>query len=229
MKFEATQGFFLWNFPSQFGGFIMDKISIWEICGGLFAFLVGAAFHYAFEWANYYRGVAWLFAVNESVWEHLKLAFWPLFLFAIPEYYALRKESKNFFFAKSSAFIIAPATIMVVFYTYTYFTRNNILFLDISSFALGIIFAQITADHILHTRYKGPIIENISIAVIGLIMTIFVLFTYFPPNFTLFIDQIVNYGGILSPEDYGLTIRLNCDIASKNQTTLINIKKYLPD
>ena len=68
----------------------------WETIGVLFIVLAGSALHFVFEWTGYWRPVAWLAAVNESVWEHFKLAFWPSLFFAVVEYAAIRKSANNF-------------------------------------------------------------------------------------------------------------------------------------
>ena len=49
----------------------------WEIAGALTVLGVASALHFAFEWSNNFRLLAPFVPVNESIWEHLKMAFWP--------------------------------------------------------------------------------------------------------------------------------------------------------
>jgi hypothetical protein len=49
----------------------------WELVGIAAIFLTGSALHSVFDWTGHWRPIAWFAAVNESVWEHFKLAFWP--------------------------------------------------------------------------------------------------------------------------------------------------------
>jgi len=61
----------------------------WELAGIAVIFLAGSALHSAFDWTGHWRPIAWFAPVNESVWEHLKLAFWPGILYTMLEYPAL--------------------------------------------------------------------------------------------------------------------------------------------
>ena len=55
----------------------------WEITGAIFIIVIGLALHFVFSWTGGWRPVAVVAAVNESIWEHLKLAFWPGLLWAL--------------------------------------------------------------------------------------------------------------------------------------------------
>src|SRR6056297_1692189 len=48
-----------------------------EMAGAVFIILVGSTLHFVFDWTGGWRPAALFAAVNESIWEHLKLAFWP--------------------------------------------------------------------------------------------------------------------------------------------------------
>ena len=40
---------------------------------------LGSLFHFIYEWSNCLSVVGIIGAVNESVWEHLKILLWPMF------------------------------------------------------------------------------------------------------------------------------------------------------
>ena len=44
-------------------------------------------------------------AVNESTWEHFKMAFWPGLIFALIEYPFLKEETNNFFVQNSPDYL----------------------------------------------------------------------------------------------------------------------------
>ena len=62
------------------------QILIWEIIGVCFIIVAGGPLHELFEQSGRWWPVALIAAVNESIWEHLKMFFWPalLFAFALP-------------------------------------------------------------------------------------------------------------------------------------------------
>ncbi|MEM4188473.1 MAG: DUF6512 family protein, partial [Candidatus Hadarchaeum sp.] len=57
------------------------KLFYWTIAGTFFIIFFGSFLHFAFELSGNFRPLALIAAVNESTWEHLKLAFWPAFIF----------------------------------------------------------------------------------------------------------------------------------------------------
>ena len=71
-----------------------DKIFSWEIAGSVIISLSGSLLHFAFDVLGTWPPVALFAAVNESVWEHLKLAFWPSLTYALIEWRVFRGEKK---------------------------------------------------------------------------------------------------------------------------------------
>lgn len=72
----------------------------WELLGIVVIFSTGAALHFAFEWSGYWKPIAWFVAINESTWEHLKLAFWPGIIWALIGYFVVGKNLSNYWFVK---------------------------------------------------------------------------------------------------------------------------------
>jgi len=66
-------------------------VLIYELIGVVFIIFLGGALHFTFALSGNQPIVGAFSAVNESVWEHLKLAFWPALLLTIIEYPLLRK------------------------------------------------------------------------------------------------------------------------------------------
>jgi hypothetical protein len=78
---------------------VKKSILRWELGGIAFIVVVGSALHFVFEWSGRAIPVAPIAAVNESVWEHLKLGFWPALVYAALEYSRFGKSANNFPFA----------------------------------------------------------------------------------------------------------------------------------
>ncbi|MFX1324709.1 MAG: DUF6512 family protein [Promethearchaeota archaeon] len=173
------------------------KIFFWEMAGIVFITMVGSLFHFVFEWFGHWEPIAGFFAVNESVWEHLKLPFWPLVIFASIEYNFIKEDSSNFLIGKAIAVLISIATILFVFYTYTTIFRVELLIVDILSFILGVVIGQIVSYKILNRTELNPWYTKISwIFMIGLGI-IFIVFTYFPPHLPIFQDTNTGLYGIV--------------------------------
>jgi hypothetical protein len=98
--------------------------------------------HFWFAWTSYWRPVAVIAAVNESTWEHFKMAFWPGLLLGVIEYFIWGKKLHNFFTAKFTGLLAMPVITMLLFYGYTSFTHQSLL-ADIIVFFVSIAGGQL--------------------------------------------------------------------------------------
>jgi hypothetical protein len=79
--------------------------------------LGGTILHFLYDWSGKSRLVAVFSGVNESTWEHMKLLFWPMFLFAIAESFFF-KDVADFWCIKLKGTLLGLALIPIIFYTY---------------------------------------------------------------------------------------------------------------
>ena len=68
----------------------------WEALGFFFILGMGALLHVVYVWSGNSPFVAPFAAVNESVWEQLKLAFWPAALWTLCERAPLKTRVNSF-------------------------------------------------------------------------------------------------------------------------------------
>lgn len=59
------------------------KILKYKIFSAIFAIILGAILHFTYEWSGNNAFVGTFSSINESTWEHLKLAFFPMLITAI--------------------------------------------------------------------------------------------------------------------------------------------------
>ena len=88
----------------------------WELVGIAIISSVGSLLHFAFEWSGQLPPIGVFAAVNESVFEHLKLTYWPALLYAAIEYRLVRESANNFLVAKAAGIYLMPAVIIAIFY-----------------------------------------------------------------------------------------------------------------
>lgn len=135
-------------------------------------------------------------AVNESVWEHLKLGFWPALFLAVFEYLHWGKTTRNFIIAKTISLYTIPAVITAIFYSYTGILGRNYLIVDISSFVLAVLIAQLISYRLIidrkdHSRYNKAALVFLSVLTLA-----FCLLTYFPPVLEPFLDPHTGKPGV---------------------------------
>jgi hypothetical protein len=174
-----------------------NEIFKWELIGMIFIILVGSLFHFVFELSGNFPPVGAIAAVNESVWEHLKLGYWPLVFFSIIEYKFLKDKAKNIGLAKLLAAITIILTIIIIFYSYTAILGEDILIIDILSFVIAIIVGQIVSYKVLSSSQFSNWINLISWTLFIILGVLFVVFTYFPPELFLFEDPLTGLYGII--------------------------------
>lgn len=172
------------------------KVFKFETIGFIFVAFLGTINHFMFEWFNNNKFLALFCPVNESIFEHLKLLFFPFLIWAIIEYFILEKPC-NFFSAKLAGIILGNVFITTFYYTYSGIIGTNLLFMDILTFLLGLLVAFLTSYLIItNPKYETNYTEKLSIILLVIISLIFFLFTFYPPFIPFFKDMTTKTYGI---------------------------------
>lgn len=159
------------------------------IKGIIFVSVTGTIFHFLYDLTgnNIFFGL--ITPVNESIWEHTKLIFFPMLIYSFNI-----KKIKAEYPCIDSALIIGEITgiisIIVLFYTYTGIIGFNVAFADISIFYISVLVsfytAYRTAVSCKFSKYKAVLIF-----VQIIIIFMYVFFTFYPPGIPLFINHFV--------------------------------------
>ncbi len=171
------------------------KILAWEMSGILFIIILGSAFHFIFELSGGLRIVALLGAVNESVWEHLKIGFWPAFIWAVIEFFSYGKKVGNFLMAKGVSFTLLSILIAAIYYISEAIGIEGFIIHAIN-FVVSIAIAQLVSYGITITRKYRSILSIVGSLLIVVNIVAFSLLTYFPLNLPIFKDPITGGYGI---------------------------------
>lgn len=59
------------------------KLLKYQILSAIFAIILGTLLHFTYEWSGNNAFVGAFSSINESTWEHLKLAFYPMLITSI--------------------------------------------------------------------------------------------------------------------------------------------------
>jgi hypothetical protein len=172
---------------------------IWryEWFGMVFISLLGGLLHFTFEMSGFNPFVGVFSAVNESVWEHLKLGFWPALLYTLVEYRQIKKQTNNFFLAKTVVPYTIIAVITAIFYSYTSITGESIFLIDITSFFIAVIIGQYLSYRLLTYNNLPGWTEIVALALFILLGILFIVFTFYPPHLPPFQDPISGDYGIV--------------------------------
>lgn len=167
----------------------MDKkLFRYEILGFIFVSIIGTLNHFLFEWLNSNAVIGLFCPVNESVWEHLKLLFFPYLLWTATEFFLLNKKP-NFFHSKIKGILCGLIFIIAFFYTYSGVTGTTSTFMDILSFFIGTAISFIISyEFMRNSSFGSKASEIISVILFIMLAAAFFLFTFYPPLIPLFED-----------------------------------------
>ena len=155
-----------------------------------FVLTVGTLLHFTYELSGENAFVAYFSATNESVWEHLKLIYWPYVIFSLFEYYMYGRERTDFVAARAASVITGLAFTVIFFYTYSGILGFNFFIADILTFVIADFLCCYVGYYLLKNNAMGSLSDSLKgLAVLVLLGICFVLWTTNPPNWGIFIPQ----------------------------------------
>ena len=168
---------------------------LWQWAGFAVATFGGTILHFLYDWTGGSVLVSPFSGVNESTWEHMKLLFWPLFLFAVVQWLFFG-DQENYWCVKLAEILLGLLLIPVLFYSYNgVFGKSpdwiNIAIFYISAAMVFLFEWWAFKRDLLQCRYP-----RLAFAALCLIGVLFVVFTFAPPQIPLFQDPLTRSYGI---------------------------------
>ena len=176
------------------------SIPQWQIAGFLFTGALGTFLHFLFDLTGGSVVAALVSAVNESIWEHMKLLFYPMMLFALLEKRAWGRECRRFWCVKLTGVLVGLALIPVLYYTYTGILGVSADWFNILIFFLAAGAAFWVECRLFDKRGVCLLGSGPALVVLVVIAAAFTVLTFFPPHVPFFRDPITGtYGFQLLP------------------------------
>lgn len=152
-------------------------------------FAAGFVLHFLYDWTSAVPLLQALLAplvpINESVWEHGKLALLPLLAWWMIFYFLRAKPAsipaKPWFTAATIALYTSVIAIPLLHYFYTTAFGVQSVLLDILILLIALVFGQLLGVHWLHHRNRLPIPFGLSLLLCALLLGCFFFFTFAPP------------------------------------------------
>lgn len=164
------------------------SISIWQLIGFGVTSLLGTLLHFLYDWTGGNTLAALVSGVNESTWEHMKLLFFPMFIFAIIQS-CFFKEYKSFWCVKLIGILTGLVLIPVIFYTYSGVIGKSPDWVNISIFFISAAIAYFVEAR-LFKRNSECKNSRLAFAALCIIAALFFVFTFETPRIDLFKDPI---------------------------------------
>ncbi|MBQ8398289.1 MAG: hypothetical protein IJX53_08875 [Clostridia bacterium] len=157
--------------------------------------LAGTLLHFLYDWTGGSALIAPFSGVNESTWEHMKLLFWPMFIFSLIQSFFF-SDRENFWCVKLKGILLGLSLIPIIFYTY-----NGVIGTSPDWINIAIFFISAAVAYIYETRQfnnappqcKSP---KFAITMLCVIAALFVVFTFATPEIDIFKDPLTGKYGI---------------------------------
>lgn len=161
------------------------KLFFYTIIGILFVSITGTLLHFVYEWSGNNFFVGLIAPVNESIWEHVKLLFFPMLLYSLFMNHQLKAEYPCITSALLIGIIAGSMLIPGIFYMYTGILGFHLTFLDIAIFFISVIIAFILVyNFTLNCNMKEyTLFLKVTVSIL---LLLFFVFTYYPPHIALF-------------------------------------------
>lgn len=171
------------------------SIRLWQLMGFAVTSLFGTILHFLYDWLGESRFIAPFSGVNESTWEHMKLLFWPVFIYAAVQWLFFR-ERTDFWCVKLRGILLGLVLIPVLFYTY-----NGVIGKSPDWVNIAVFFISAAVSYIYETRRfteedvpcRSP---RLAVSVLIVIALLFVVFTFYTPEIGIFQDPLTGTFGI---------------------------------
>ena len=171
------------------------SISMWEFVGFGVAAAGGTLLHFLYDLLGGAAWIAPISGVNESTWEHMKLLFWPMFIYAIVQSFFLR-DREDFWCVKLRGILLGLALIPIIFYTYNGVIEKSPDWINIAIFFISAAVAYIYETRLFNSRKVKCKSSKLAFAVLCVIALLFVVFTFRTPEIGIFLDPITGTYGI---------------------------------
>ena len=171
------------------------SIKKWQLWGFIVTAIGGTLLHFLYEWLGDAIWIAPFSGVNESTWEHMKLLFWPMFIFAIIQSFFFRNQ-QDFWCVKIRGILLGIILIPIIFYTYNGAIEKSPDWLNITIFFISAASAYIYETRRFTMGNLSCKSQTIPIIILCIIALLFIICTFFTPELGIFKDPITSSYGI---------------------------------
>lgn len=172
----------------------MKHLKQYTIIGIIFVLITGSLAHFLYNWAGNNYIVGLFTPINESIWEHTKLLFFPMLLYSLIMILKFHQRYSCITSAFCFGILIGTFLIPLFYYAYTYILGKNIFILDISIFILSIVIA-FWLSYKLTISCRLESYTFLLCIIVCILFVCFLAFTYQPPGAIIFQDPTSSQTG----------------------------------
>ena len=134
---------------------------------------LGTFLHFLYDISNHNKLAGVFSAVNESVWEHIKLALTPTFIYSLVDGY-IYGYYNNYFFAKLISILSIIVVMPLLFYGTKLFLKRNIAIINVLIFFITVFVSEVLMYKLLFINPVSYPVKYISLVLLSMPMYAFV-------------------------------------------------------
>lgn len=164
-----------------------DSLRFYHIIGAIFVGIVGTLAHFAYKFSGNNIFVGFLTPINESIWEHTKLLFFPMLFYGLYMVKKLKVEYPCILSGWLCGMIVGVFFIPAAYYTYSGILGYHLAVIDILIFFLSVLLAFYLPYRLtLSCNLKDY--ATILCVLTGVLILCYIVFTLSPPELNVFQD-----------------------------------------
>ncbi|MDE6364482.1 MAG: hypothetical protein K2O40_10625 [Lachnospiraceae bacterium] len=165
----------------------MRPLKTYTRIGILFVIITGSIAHFLYDWSNHVSIIGFFTPINESIWEHMKLLFFPMLLYAFVFVFRYKNRYPSVPSALCAGILFGTFLIPFLFYSYTLILGKDSFVLDLGTFILSILIAFWLSYRL---ALSGRLLRYTPLlcCLVGILFALFLIFTYHPPAMPIFED-----------------------------------------
>ena len=171
------------------------SMGLWQLWGFALTSVFGTLLHFLYDWLGGSVWVAPFSGVNESTWEHMKLLFWPTFIFAIIQSFFF-KDRADFWCIKLRGILLGQALIPIIFYTYNGVIGKSPDWINITIFFVSAALAYLYENWAFKQDRAECRYPKLAFSALCSLALLFIIFTFRTPELEIFRDPITGTYGI---------------------------------
>ena len=168
-----------------------------QLAAFLFTAAAGTLLHFAYDAFPDFPVTAAISSVNESVWEHMKLLYFPMLAAALTQRIIFGAQRPHFWCIKLIGIVTGLLLIPAIFYLYTGALGIHSTWIDISIFYVAAAAVYLLETHLfMHESSLTCRFPRTAMLLCIALAFLFLLFTYFPPHLPIFLDPVTSTYGL---------------------------------
>lgn len=161
-----------------------------EFISALAVMLLGTLLHFAYNFSGQNFIIALFAPVNESVWEHLKLVFFPVFFVTCCASLFYAGKNLPVFYAHAVSVLSGMLFLIIFYYTYSGVWGHSVTFIDIALYYVTVSLVYVLAAAIMRRERNVVPYALPGICIFVVMSGIFFLFTLYPPDIGIFTPPV---------------------------------------